>query len=168
MANRLSRIITRTGDHGDTGLADGSRVLGVASEVEIIQLVRNESKQSHGVAEEPPPPIPQQAVFDARGEIAEVRIAEPMEDYIVSLVAATRRPAEVDGDLARYIQVGVSPRGSIAVDKCARAHSWLQGRDQVVHKADRVIIAFVQRKPANRNATPTYPFTQQCALAEPG
>ena len=56
-----------------------------------------------------------------------MQISEPMEDYIVALVAATRRPAELSEDLARYIQVGVSPRGSIALDKCSRAHAWLQG-----------------------------------------
>ncbi len=50
-----------------------------------------------------------------------------MEDYIVALVAATRRPAGFSDELARYIQVGVSPRGSIALDKVSRAHAWLRG-----------------------------------------
>ena len=70
-------------------------------------------------------------VIRIRDEIAAVQIGEPMEDYLVALVAATRRPAEFDADLARYIQVGVSPRGSIALDKVSRAHAWLQGRDAV-------------------------------------
>ena len=115
------------------------------SERDVIRLVRGEetTQQNHKpteAAQEDTGQISQQAVFDARGEIAEVRIAEPMEDYIVSLVAATRRAAEVDGDLARYIQVGASPRGSIALDKCARAHAWLQGRDQVNPDDIRAVI----------------------------
>ncbi len=62
-------------------------------------------------------PIPQEAIFAARDEIAAVQIPDAMEDYIVALVGATRRPADLSEDLARYIQVGVSPRGSIALDK---------------------------------------------------
>jgi MoxR-like ATPase len=63
-----------------------------------------------------------------------------MEDYIVALVGATRRPAELSEDLARYIQVGVSPRGSLALDKCSRAHAWLQGRDLVTPDDIRAVI----------------------------
>jgi len=46
-------------------------------------------------------------------------------------VQATREPASVGEDVARWIEVGASPRGSIALDRCARAHAWLQGRDFV-------------------------------------
>ena len=60
--------------------------------------------------------------------------------YIVALVAATRRPAELSEDLARYIQVGVSPRGSIALDKTSRAHAWLRGQDQVTPDDIRAVI----------------------------
>ena len=63
-----------------------------------------------------------------------------MEDYIVALVAATRRPEELDGDLEKYIQVSVSPRGSIALDKCSRAYAWLQGREQVTPDDIRAVI----------------------------
>ena len=115
------------------------------SEREVIRLMRGEeTTQSNpgpgGAAQDDLGQISQQAVFDARAEVAEVIIAEPMEDYIVSLVAATRRPAEVGEELARYIQVGVSPRGSIALDKCSRAHAWLQGRAQVTPDDIRAVI----------------------------
>ncbi|MDX1345762.1 MAG: AAA family ATPase, partial [Sedimenticolaceae bacterium] len=98
------------------------------AEKSVIRLVRGESGSGSSESD-PLSPIPQSAVFEARNEIAAVVIPEPMEDYIVSLVAATRRPAEFSEDLARYIQVGVSPRGSIALDKVSRAHAWLHGRD---------------------------------------
>ena len=121
-----------------------------AAEREVIRLVRGEGKVASGqkpVAGEKvggvasgEGPISQQAVFDARAEIGEVEISEPMEDYIVALVAATRRPEEFGGDLAKYIQVGVSPRGSIALDKCSRAYAWLQGRDHVTPDDIRAVI----------------------------
>ncbi len=55
----------------------------------------------------------------------------PVERYIVALVQATRDPGQFDDDLKRWIQVGVSPRGSIGLDKVARAIAWLRGRDHV-------------------------------------
>ena len=112
------------------------------SERDVMRLVRGEENSSHesGDAVKKEKPIPQSAVFDARAEITAVQIPEPMEDYIVALVAATRRPAEFNEDLARYIQVGVSPRGSIALDKTSRAHAWLRGRDQVTPDDIRAVI----------------------------
>ena len=111
-----------------------------AAEKAVIRLVRGETAPSGKAASSDREPIPQSAIFQARDEIAAVQIAEPMEDYIVSLVAATRRPAEFDDDLARYIQVGVSPRGSIALDKVSRAHAWLHGRDSVTPDDIRAVI----------------------------
>jgi len=108
------------------------------SEKAIVRLVRGESAGSQASA--PESPIPQDAVFAARDEILAVQIPETMEDYIVALVGATRRPAELSEDLARYIQVGVSPRGSLALDKCSRAHAWLQGRDLVTPDDIRAVI----------------------------
>ena len=108
------------------------------SEKEVIRLVRMESSQGGPAA--PVDPVPQEAVFSARQEIAAVVIPEAMEDYIVALVAATRRTAELSEELARYIQVGVSPRGSLALDKCSRAHAWYRGRDVVTPDDIRAVI----------------------------
>jgi MoxR-like ATPase len=113
------------------------------AEREVMRLVRgeenvdNKTEKNQSAA---PQPIAQAAVFAARKEITATQIPQPMEDYIVSLVAATRRPAEFDEDLARYIQVGVSPRGSIALDKTSRAHAWLRGRDTVTPDDIRAVI----------------------------
>jgi MoxR-like ATPase len=109
------------------------------AEKAVVRLVRGETASS-GAAGDDSTPIPQQAVFDARVEIDAAKIGEPMEDYLVALVAATRRPSEFDDDLARYIQVGVSPRGSIALDKVSRAHAWLQGREVVTPDDIRAVV----------------------------
>lgn len=100
-----------------------------ASELEIVRLVRGETgHQSQATKVEL---MPQATVFEARKQIAEVSISEPMERYIVDLIAATRGDNAAGKSVEKYIQVGVSPRGSIALDKCARGHAWLNGQTQV-------------------------------------
>ena len=103
-------------------------------EAEIIRLVRGESapKSDDSQGTQPQAPIPQQAVLDARGEIAAVAVSDSMQRYMVDLVFATRYPERYDEDLRRWIQVGVSPRGGLALDKASRAMAWLDGRDQVL------------------------------------
>ncbi|MBN4060424.1 MoxR family ATPase, partial [Planctomycetaceae bacterium AH-315-I19] len=54
-------------------------------------------------------------------QVDEVRIAEPITDYIVSLARATREHPDV--------RLGLSPRGSLALAAAARANALLDGRD---------------------------------------
>ena len=75
--------------------------------------------------------LAQQVVFDARVEIFRVNVSTGVEQYIVSLVFATRNPDRYDPALAKWIHVGVSPRGGIGLDRVSRAYAWLGGRDYV-------------------------------------
>lgn len=70
-------------------------------------------------------------LYAARQEVLEVFMADDVEDYIVRLVTATRNPARHNEDLARWLEFGASPRGTLCLDSCARAHAWLEGRDYV-------------------------------------
>jgi MoxR-like ATPase len=70
-------------------------------------------------------------VLDARGEISAIHVAEAVDNYIVALVFATRYPARLDEELAKWIQIGVSPRGALGLDRVSRAAAWLKGRDYV-------------------------------------
>jgi MoxR-like ATPase len=108
-----------------------------ASEGRIIRLVRGE--EGPGAAASPADPIPQQVVFDARREIHGVAVSEPLENYMVDLVFATRFPERYDEELARWIHVGVSPRGGLALDRCARVQAWLDGRDHVLPEDVRAV-----------------------------
>jgi MoxR-like ATPase len=105
----------------------------VEDEVAVIRLVRDE--ETAAAAPKPktdaPPAIPREAVFDARREIAVIHVADAMERYMADLVYATRTPEVYSDDLARWIEIGASPRASIALDKCGRAHAWLANRDYV-------------------------------------
>jgi MoxR-like ATPase len=96
------------------------------NEAKILRLVRGEDA---GKAKKTEGKLPQQAVLDARAEVLAVFVAEPLERYFVSLIAATRRPAEFGPNLKKWIQVGASPRGTLALDRASRAHAWLAGRD---------------------------------------
>lgn len=108
----------------------------VEDEVDVIRLVRGEeiaalSDQGDGGSREKPATIPQQAVFEARGEIGQIHVSDAMDRYMADLVQASRTPADLSADLARWIAVGASPRASLALDKCSRAHAWMVGRDYV-------------------------------------
>ena len=98
------------------------------TELSILQLTRNE-----GLAETlaPPTPLKQTAIFAARKDILSMHMSDALQEYMVQLVMATRQPQQYDEKLAQYIALGVSPRATIALDKCARAHAWLMGRDFV-------------------------------------
>jgi len=101
------------------------------SEVEVIRLVRGEERGGSGSAGSSQEPIPRQAVFDARAEIHSIHVSEAVDRYIIALINATRHPEIHDEELRRWLQVGASPRGGIALDKCSRTHAWLGERDHV-------------------------------------
>jgi MoxR-like ATPase len=77
------------------------------------------------------PPVSLVSIRQAREAIMQLYLSEPMEQYLVALIAASRRPAEIGQDLARWIAFGASPRGTLALERCARAHAWLNGCDYV-------------------------------------
>jgi MoxR-like ATPase len=70
-------------------------------------------------------------VFAARAEVLQAHLAPQLEEYMVQLTLATRDPAPYGAELARWVAYGASPRGTIALDRCSRAHAWLAGRDYV-------------------------------------
>ncbi|WP_136807014.1 AAA family ATPase [Desulfosediminicola flagellatus] len=98
------------------------------NEAAILRLVRGERA---GDAAETGTKISEDVIFAARKEVNAIHVAEPAERYIVDLVIATREPQRYQGNLPRWIRLGASPRGTLALDAAARAHAWLQGQDFV-------------------------------------
>lgn len=99
------------------------------AEERIIRLVRGEERNDAEVEE---PRLSQELVFEARSAMSGTTVSPNIDKYIVALVMATRDPARYpDSRLQDWIRVGSSPRASIALDKCARANAWLEGRDYV-------------------------------------
>ncbi len=122
----------------------------VEDEVLVIRLVRGEEEVANAApsaapGKEKPAPIPQQSVFDARREIVGIHVSDEMERYMADLVNATRFPDGYGDDLKRWIEIGASPRASLALDKCGRTHAWLKGRDYVDPQDVRAVVADVFR-----------------------
>ncbi len=119
----------------------------VEDEVKVVQLVREEERATDNASTngEDMKPIPPDAVFQARREISEIHTSDAVEKYIADLVYATRTPEVYSDDLARWIEIGASPRASIALDKCARTHAWMTGRDYVDPQDIRAIVHNVLR-----------------------
>ena len=97
------------------------------SEKEILRLSRRES-----ISEESAPEVllTQSLLMQARKEVLEIHMAEALEEYLVQLIMATRKNHTTDG-VVKHLLYGASPRATIALDRCARAHAWLAGRDFV-------------------------------------
>ncbi len=99
------------------------------TEHQILRLVREESQQT--TQSQTPDVISQQTLFAARQEVLALHMAEPVEQYIVQLIMATRESRQYSDELTSWLEYGASPRGTIAVDRCARVHAWLLGQEFV-------------------------------------
>lgn len=90
-------------------------------------------------------PLSQRVLFAARQQVLGVYTSEGLESYLVQLVMATRDPSTYSASLGRWVRYGASPRATIALDRCAKAHAWLQGRDYVTPEDIHVIAHDVLR-----------------------
>ena len=97
----------------------------------ILALARNEAHQGAALTDPGFRRIAQRAIFAAREEVLNIHMADALEQYLIQLVLATRTPGAYGEEMARWIQYGASPRATIYLDRCARAHAWLEGRDFV-------------------------------------
>jgi len=87
-------------------------------------------------------------ILSARATVDKVWIDEKVRDYLVDVARATRTPLEfgVTG-LDGMIEVGASPRASIALMKAAKAHAFLQGRGYVTpHDVKSVALEILRHR----------------------
>ncbi|QYJ87470.1 AAA family ATPase [Shewanella mesophila] len=112
------------------------------TEFEIMRLSRSEAK-AHDIPKVSP--IAQAEVFAARAEALEIYLAEPLEQYIVNIVMATRQSQQYSDTLASWLEYGVSPRATISIERCARARAWLMERDYVSPEDIQAVVPNVLR-----------------------
>jgi len=103
-----------------------------ATERSILDIARAEARgRLRGPGDDAEPLIGHTQIHAARNEVMDLHMAERLEEYLIQLVLATRDPAPYDLNLARLVDYGASPRATIALDRCARAHAWLRGAESV-------------------------------------
>ncbi|MCV6604701.1 MAG: MoxR family ATPase [Porticoccaceae bacterium] len=107
------------------------------AEREILRITRGEALEEQT---EQPQVVSEANLLDARRQVAALHMSEAVEEYLVQLVLATRQPQSYSqkhdsqdqgAEFGDWLEYGASPRATIALDRCARAHAWLQGRDYV-------------------------------------
>ncbi len=113
-----------------------------ATEKHILQLSRQEFTHSEAAMLQQ---LTQAELFAARGESMGLHMAESIEDYIIHLIMATREPEQYSSELARWISYAASPRATIALDRCSRAHAWLAGKDYVGPEDVQAVVPDVLR-----------------------
>ena len=102
------------------------------AEKEILRLNRAEALQDIQHQAIPPEVIlSKDNIMAARQEVMQLYMADSVEEYLLQLVMASREPQAYSSELANLIAYGASPRATMALDRCARAHAWLKGRDYV-------------------------------------
>jgi MoxR-like ATPase len=117
------------------------------AEEDIIRLVRSETRQDFKKSKkaEIKDKLDQKIIFEARGEIDDIKVDQKIEKYIVDIIFATRYPQRYSYDLKAYVKLGASPRASLGIDRSARAHAWLEGRDHVAVEDVRAVLKPVLR-----------------------
>ncbi len=101
------------------------------SERAILSLARRRAQSAFSSPPVDSLKIATEQIFAAREEVLQMHMSEAVAEYIVQLVLASRDASRYSEALARRINYGASPRATIALDRCARAYAWLQGRDYV-------------------------------------
>ncbi len=106
----------------------------LSDEKSILQLGRREAMQKLVLGDkerETKPILSKKALTVAKKSVLSLYMAENIEEYILQLIMATRNPAVYRASLTDVIAFGASPRATLALDRCARAHAWLAGKDYV-------------------------------------
>ena len=98
------------------------------AEKAILSLARLEASHDQNVSATT---ITQDDLLKARKAVLNIHTAPSLDEYMVQLTMATRQAESVDSQLAQWIEYGVSPRATIALDRCAKAHAYMNGKDFV-------------------------------------
>jgi len=116
-----------------------------STEMDILKLAQQQSRREYTQTTEKPPQLSQETVFAAQQAVLDIYVADNLQHYLVALILATRDAGGYDPKLAEHIAFGGSPRATIALDRCARAHAFLRGRDHLLPEDIHAVIHDVLR-----------------------
>jgi MoxR-like ATPase len=111
------------------------------SEGEMLRLLRHESTTTVASANV----LAQDVIFAVREAVRQITVAPAIDEYIVSIVNATRHGKTLDAELGKWIEIGASPRGAIGLDRASRVQAWLQDRTFVTPDDVRAVVHPVLR-----------------------
>ena len=112
------------------------------TEKKILRLVRNEIKdevQTNNIA------VSVDDILLARKEALNVHMSDPIEEYLVQLIVATRHPEKYSSSLKGVISFGASPRATLALDRCSKINAWINGRDFVTPEDVHAVVYDILR-----------------------
>ncbi len=121
------------------------------TEKKILELVRAEDKAGKGGAsvkqelEKSFAKLDIAEILAAQRKVLDVHTSEAVEQYLIQLIMATRKPEKYNSELAGAVRFGASPRATIALDKCAKINAWLAGRDFVTPEDIHAVVYDVLR-----------------------
>jgi len=121
-------------------------------ERDILHLVREEARTdaglragdsaTHSIQTQP---LDQETLFAARRQVLDVYMSEDAEKYLLRFITTSRDASGVSAELDGWLAYGASPRGTIALDACSRAHAWLAGRNYVSPEDIQAVVHDVLR-----------------------
>lgn len=101
------------------------------SREEELAILELDSNQQLSAPASPAEVFSQKQLFSVREDAARLYLDPKLNNYIVDLVQASRKPEVYDEGLGRWCRFGASPRATIALARCARARAWLDGEEFV-------------------------------------
>ena len=101
--------------------------INMESEFKMVKMILEERRHEKVEKQK----IPQSLIFEARNEVADIKIGDEMGRYMIELIFATRYPVRYSRQLGVMIDLGISPRGTLALHQCAKAHAWMKGKKEV-------------------------------------
>lgn len=102
------------------------------SDAEELDILRRDRAHAASAGHAPVAAVIDMAtVLVAREDVQKVHVSDEVERYIVALVRATREPGKWRADWAQAVDVGASPRASLALLHASAAAAYLRGRDYV-------------------------------------
>ena len=101
------------------------------SREEELAILELDSRQQLSAPAVPAEVLSQEQLFRMREDAAKLYLDPKLNNYIVDLVQASRKPEAYDEGLKRWCRLGASPRATIALARCARARAWLDGAEFV-------------------------------------
>ena len=110
------------------------------AEKQILDLNRKQAQAEARHAASPAVLLTQEQIFSAQQEVLSLHMAPAVEEYLIQILLASRDPSPYGDDLVRWISYGASPRGTIALDRCARAQAWLKGHDYVTPEDIQAVV----------------------------